>query len=748
MVASAVAVGRQGTHLPAFVEEARMQTARLAERIPFAAPVELLAPGAASPWSVAASDVSETGIFVRTAETFSTGELLSLRFEVEGTPVHVRAAEVVWTRRVDALQRDGRPPGLGLRFVSIEPSSRAAIARLVNRTLAQSRVEPRPLPATEPSPAEARRGAATTAQATSLPAPQLTLPPLSPSIIEQSGARDVEDTQDLLPPVSLRRRPDDDDAVSLAPARTVEVSLPPDEPNLSTESRVFAGIPATPRPVSLTPALDLTRTPIGPRSVTMGPQPAAPPIDLRDRTVTPRLFTVPPGFSLTPWVGSTGSAAPSLTPFHQVGGLATLSSITTLPPASPGVSALMQPAPASALSASTSISTSSSSVEAEAPDLFVGWSFRRTEPQPTPASREHGAPSRMPSEAPSTASPHDAPLLSMSTSASCVSVDESGATTPGGPAHSSLPIAVAEGSDAYSLGPAIGGPAADAGPRLLGGPLDDAEPRDFMTSDGERSAHRRELARARRRRSAWMQALGVVALGCTAGAVVVLWEPWSTTPSAPHEPTRVALSAPVEAATTAEPTTAEPSAAHAPRADLTAPPAPAPRPVELAEAELRATRGREGPSQPSPTMASPTTASVTTVTPASEHGSAPSSAAPGPSAQPTVTAPAEDLARRSEPATSAALAALGGRHVVELPRAGVVRKAFALAGPARVVVDLEDAALPSTAIQVGKGGVEAVRFGQPEPHTQRVVLVLDGAHKPDAVEARIEEERLIVSWQR
>ena len=55
-----------------------------------------------------------------------------------------------------------------------------------------------------------------------------------------------------------------------------------------------------------------------------------------------------------------------------------------------------------------------------------------------------------------------------------------------------------------------------------------------------------------------------------------------------------------------------------------------------------------------------------------------------------MTAPAEALARRSEGATSAALAAIGGRHIVELPRAGVVRKAFALASPARVVVDLSN----------------------------------------------------------
>jgi hypothetical protein len=82
-----------------------------------------------------------------------------------------------------------------------------------------------------------------------------------------------------------------------------------------------------------------------------------------------------------------------------------------------------------------------------------------------------------------------------------------------------------------------------------------------------------------------------------------------------------------------------------------------------------------------------------------------------------------------------------------LPEGGTILKTFALGDPARVVVDLEGAILPGAAISVGEGGVEAVRFGRPAPGTQRVVVVLNGAGKPDAVEARLDDDRLIVSWQ-
>jgi hypothetical protein len=758
MVAAAVAVGRQDTHLAPPLEEARMQTARLAERIPFTAPVELIAPGSAAPWSVAAQDVSETGIFVRTTEAFSTGDLLSLRFEVDGAAIHVRAAEVMWTRRVDALQRDERPPGLGLRFVSIEPSSRAAIARMVHRTLTQRR--PVATTSTEArAPLATGSGWTMGTQLSTLPAPQLTLPPLSPSIIEQSGARDVEDTQDLLPPESLRRKSTDDVVATSTPFRALEVSLPPDEPNLSTESRVFEGVPPTPRPVSLAPVLDVTRHPISPRAVTLGPQPAARPIDLRDRTITPRLFTMPPGLVRA------GLTTPSSAPLTTA--LTTLSSITSLPPASPEVSALMQsssgsPDTASAISVSSCASTPSSSSSsppssmsssaapatddtAASPDLFAGWSFRRAlaDPPTTSSPGEHAHQGAMPTQA---AAAHHGPAT-----------DADGVTLPGGPALSSISVAVVESSEAYTLGGDVRALPADAGPHVLGAGVDAAHQPGSFEGEREGSSRRAQPVRAHRRRSSWLQALGVVALGCTAGAAVVLGGSWPASPPASRVATSStatvamaqeteAASAPkvsetpaAPAATTATTTAATTTAATTTAATTTAatttpsPPAPAPRPVEVAEAELRGGTGTVAPAG-----AANVAVSALPLGPASTTS--------GIRAEAPTTAPLPS--RHAEPATAAALAALGGRHVVELPRAGVVRKAFALAGPARVVVDLEDAALPSTAIQVGKGGVEAVRFGQPEPNTQRVVLVLDGAQKPDAVEARIQDERLIVSWQR
>jgi hypothetical protein len=40
-----------------------------------------------------------------------------------------------------------------------------------------------------------------------------------------------------------------------------------------------------------------------------------------------------------------------------------------------------------------------------------------------------------------------------------------------------------------------------------------------------------------------------------------------------------------------------------------------------------------------------------------------------------------------------------------------------------------------------------VRFGRPDADRQRVVVVLSGDQKPDAVDARLDGDRLIASWQ-
>ena len=88
-----------------------------------------------------------------------------------------------------------------------------------------------------------------------------------------------------------------------------------------------------------------------------------------------------------------------------------------------------------------------------------------------------------------------------------------------------------------------------------------------------------------------------------------------------------------------------------------------------------------------------------------------------------------------------------GRVEVKLPEGGRIAKVFALGAPARVVIDLEGATLPSSPLMVKQGGAEQVRFGRPDADRQRVVVVLSGDQKPDAVDARLDGDRLIASWQ-
>ncbi|HEY1099951.1 MAG TPA: AMIN domain-containing protein, partial [Myxococcota bacterium] len=110
--------------------------------------------------------------------------------------------------------------------------------------------------------------------------------------------------------------------------------------------------------------------------------------------------------------------------------------------------------------------------------------------------------------------------------------------------------------------------------------------------------------------------------------------------------------------------------------------------------------------------------------------------------------PETRVAKAEKPTKQKALVATPGRLEVDLPAGGRVKKVFALAGPSRVVVDLESASLPKDTVDVGAGGTQQLRFGKPEAGTQRVVLVLDGEGKPDAVDARLQGDRLIATWQR
>lgn len=687
-----------------------MQTARLAERAPFSARVDVVPHGTPTALSVWCQDLSETGMFVQTTEAFMVGDLLSLRFEVDGQPVHIRAAEVVWIRRFEPINVDGRLPGLGLRFVSIDPPARAAMRRAVQRgrpdavqaTMRRAKKSTSSPPAVAPA-AESAEPA--------LPTPMLTLPPLSRSIIEQSGARDLEDTQDLLPPAALHRTPPDGVTFSQLPFRALDVSLPPDEPNLSAEARVFDGVPPTPRAVSLTPEASPRPAPVGPRAVTLGPRPAVTSGPPR-QAITQKLFTLPP--TIEP--ASTASAPPLPT-------LATMSHIDSLPPASPAVQALM---------GGSSAANTSALETPEAQDPFAGWFFRRADPRPNRAVVVEAADEAALVVMPEIENPSILEAVSL----------------PPTLVPSLVPTSAAEVSDGYSLGGALSVAPSDGEPLFRDDGRDLAVKHLPLERDTLQDERRPARAPVRRRRSAFGPAVAVLALGCAAGAAVALLpSPLSSSPA----------SSPVAAPSVAE---VVPAAV---------PVEAAPRPVELAEAELRVGATASAPAAPEaakvaeaapvPVEVAPVPVEMAKVEPRADLTPQPPLQLRGEEkperktrVEPAKIEPAKiETAKVEEPvlasATRAAKAALGGRHVVTLPEGGTILKTFALGDPARVVVDLEGASLPGASISVGEGGVEAVRFGRPAPGTQRVVVVLDGARKPDAVEARLDGDALIVTWQ-
>jgi hypothetical protein len=93
------------------------------------------------------------------------------------------------------------------------------------------------------------------------------------------------------------------------------------------------------------------------------------------------------------------------------------------------------------------------------------------------------------------------------------------------------------------------------------------------------------------------------------------------------------------------------------------------------------------------------------------------------------------------------LIASPGRLEVDLPAAGKVKSVFSLSSPSRVVVDLQDARLPTSKhIDVDEGGVMQLRFGHPKAGIERVVVVVAGGDKPMKPKAKVDGDRLVVTW--
>jgi type IV pilus assembly protein PilZ len=80
------------------------------------------------------TDISETGIFVRTTSPEQPGTRLNLRFrpDDEGPQIEVEG-EVIWVNPFRPGVADNLHPGMGIRFVALDDELRDRLLELVRR---------------------------------------------------------------------------------------------------------------------------------------------------------------------------------------------------------------------------------------------------------------------------------------------------------------------------------------------------------------------------------------------------------------------------------------------------------------------------------------------------------------------------------------------------------------------------------------------------------------------------------------
>lgn len=75
-------------------------------------------------------DVSSGGAFLKSDLLLEQGEALSLSFEVPGVGPMTAQAKVAWVRR---FPQAGQVAGMGVQFLSLKDTERAAIARWLSK---------------------------------------------------------------------------------------------------------------------------------------------------------------------------------------------------------------------------------------------------------------------------------------------------------------------------------------------------------------------------------------------------------------------------------------------------------------------------------------------------------------------------------------------------------------------------------------------------------------------------------------
>lgn len=80
------------------------------------------------------TDISETGIFVRTTSPEQPGTRLNLRFRPDGASDQLEIeGEVIWVNPFRPGAPDNLHPGMGIRFVDLDDDVRDQLLELVRR---------------------------------------------------------------------------------------------------------------------------------------------------------------------------------------------------------------------------------------------------------------------------------------------------------------------------------------------------------------------------------------------------------------------------------------------------------------------------------------------------------------------------------------------------------------------------------------------------------------------------------------
>ena len=111
-------------------------TRRRAPRILFAREVEVRFEEFGEFVTEYSKDLSLTGMFLHTTSPHPPGTSFQFEFQVEGGQPLIRGVgEVVWIRGKEQQKDD--PPGMGIRFISLDTNGQKLVRWLIERNLSQ-----------------------------------------------------------------------------------------------------------------------------------------------------------------------------------------------------------------------------------------------------------------------------------------------------------------------------------------------------------------------------------------------------------------------------------------------------------------------------------------------------------------------------------------------------------------------------------------------------------------------------------